>query len=409
MSHFHSLTGQVIEEKIHKKHIKTVKINRKEEPLTLPVIPINSNKQVTLSFDDLEPDSKTYSYKLIHCNANWEPSGLMEQEYISGQFTAEIQNYRSSFNTIIPYRHYELDIPNENIKPTISGNYTILVYQNYTPEDTVLTQRFRITENLATLSPEMYTFNKMSKEKPNQQLELSINTGTLYVGNPSDQIKIAIQKNYHGEKVLEGLDPDNIRGNTLTYRNNKQMVFMGGNEFLHFNTKSKDYESENIATIDFIQNNFHFRLKPDKDRSFEDYKAKQEINGRYQVDKERTENPSTEADYVYVYFTLKDKTPELEGGVYVTGAFNNWKKNQSSKMRYNMEQKTYEKRFLLKQGYYNYKYVLKNFEGFDPYYYSGNHYQTENEYQIYIYYKDLSEGYDRLIGHTVFNSSTVQY
>ena len=128
--------SRIIKEKVHQSNIKTVQIHKQEKPLTLPVIKLNSNEQVTLSFDDLDAGSATYSYKLIHCNANWEPSDLMEQEFISGQFTAEIQNYRSSFNTIIPYTHYKLNIPNQDMQPILSGNYTIMVYQNYNQQDT---------------------------------------------------------------------------------------------------------------------------------------------------------------------------------------------------------------------------------------------------------------------------------
>jgi hypothetical protein len=408
---FSSFQGkaQPIEEKTHKESVRTVQIHRKGEPLTLPVINLNSDDQLTLSFDDLDANYQTYSYKIIHCDARWHPSNLSQNEYLAGMFQAEIQNHQSSFNTIIPYRHYELDIPNENMKPLISGNYTLVVFQNYNEQDTILTRRFRISENTAHITPEMHTFNRMSPDKPNQQLEMKINTGSVFVSNPYSELKIAVKKNYHNERLIEKIDPSSMQGNTLVYRNVDQMAFKGGNEFRYFNTKSKNYASENIQRIDFIQNNFHFRLKPDTDRSFEEHKAQKEINGRFRIDKERTANPDLEADYVYVYFTLKDKTPELEGGVYVTGGFNKWKKNESSKMNYNMEQNAYEKRILLKQGYYNYRYVLKNYAGYDPYFYSGNKHQTENEYQVFIYYKDFSKGYDRLIGHANFNSSSMQF
>ncbi len=401
--------SQSIEEKIYKESIRTVQMHKKGEPLTAPVINLNSGARVTLGFDDLEAGYQTYSYKIIHCDAQWKPSNLSQNEYLSGPFQAEIQNHQSSFNTIIPYMHYELNIPNENTKPLLSGNYTIVVFQNYNEQDTVLTRRFRISENTAHISPEMHVFNRMSPEKPNQQLEMKINTGSVFVSNPYSELKIAIQKNYHNERLIQKIDPTSMQGNTLVYRNIEQMAFKGGNEFRYFNTKSKNYASENIQKIDFIQNNFHFRLKPDTDRSFEEHKTQKELNGRFRIDKEKTDNPDLEADYVYVYFTLKEKNPELEGGVYVTGAFNNWKRNETSKMNYNMEQKAYEKRFLLKQGYYNYRYVLKNYSGYDPYFYSGNKYQAENEYQVFVYFKDFSKGYDRLIGHTTFNSASVQF
>jgi len=190
----------------------------------------------------------------------------------------------------------------------------------------------------------------------------------------------------------------------------EELKFKGGNEFRYFNSKSVEFAGENVEEIDFFQNRFHFKLSPDQNRKYKDFKIKKELNGKFQIDKERSDAPTLEADYVYVYFTLKDETPEMSGGrVYVTGEFNNWKHSENTEMKYNFDQKAYENRVLLKQGYYNYKYELVNDQGVQETFYSGNHEQTENDYEIYIYYEDISKGYDRLIGHTLYNSSNIDY
>ena len=33
----------------------------------------------------------------------------------------------------------------------------------------------------------------------------------------------------------------------------------------------------------------------------------------------------------------------------------------------------------------------------------GTHFQTENEYEVFIYYRDMGSRYDELIGYTVVN------
>ena len=64
-----------------------------------------------------------------------------------------------------------------------------------------------------------------------------------------------------------------------------------------------------------------------------------------------------------------------------------------------VERKGYEKRLLLKQGYYNYIYVYKDNrktqveEGVVE----GNHWETENEYTVWAYYRETGGLYDRLI------------
>ncbi|HKL38562.1 MAG TPA: type IX secretion system plug protein domain-containing protein [Bacteroidales bacterium] len=401
--------AQAIDEKVHHPSIRTVRMHQKGEPLSPPLIELHSGKQVTLRFDDMQGGSTTYSYKLIHCNARWEPSDLFESEYINGQLNGEIYHYESSFNTLRSYTHYWLNIPNETMKPALSGNYTLLVYKNYNPSDTVLTRRFRITEGKVRVKADIDRINRFSPDKANQEINLEIHTGRLNLQDPYNSLKIAVTKNYHGEKLLENLNPSSINGNIIAFAMNRKLAFKGGNEFHHFNTKSTDYAGENIREIRYVRNDFHFELEEDQDRTHQPYQAKRDLNGRFRIDKERVDHPGTEADYVYVYFTLKGVPFAPEGAYYVTGQFNNWKRNGQSRMKYNSSEKEYHKRILLKQGYYDYKYIFRSQKGPQPYRISGNHPQAENDYLIHIYYSDYKKGYDRLIGHTLINSSAVDY
>jgi len=401
--------AQTIDEKVHKPSIRTVQMHQKGEPLSPPLIELNSGQQVTLRFDDMEGGSKTYSYKLIHCNARWEPSDLFESEYINGQLNGEIYHYESSFNTLRSYTHYWLNIPNETMKPSISGNYTLMVYKNYNPSDTVLTQRLRISEGRVRVKADVDRINRFSPDKANQEINLEIHTGNLNLQDPYNSLKIGVSKNYRPAKLLENLSPSSINGNIIAFGMNRKLTFKGGNEFRHFNTKSTDYAGENIREIRYLRNDFHFELEEDQTRIYQPYKTKKDLNGRYRIDKERVDHPDTEADYVYVYFSLKGVPFAPEGDYYVTGGFNNGKRNGRNRMKYNHSEKEYQKRILLKQGYYDYKYIFHSQKGPRPYRLSGNHPQAENDYRIYIYYSDYEKGYDRLIGHTLINSSAVDY
>ncbi|MCF8336308.1 MAG: DUF5103 domain-containing protein [Bacteroidales bacterium] len=397
--------SQTIKEKIKWKNIRTVQIHKMNEPLSPPVIGMNSGEKITLSFDDMEGGTKNFSYKLIHCNARWQPSDLFESDYISGQFSGDIHTSQSAFNTLRQYTHYEFNIPNENMKPTQSGNYMLLVYANNNPRDTVLTRKFRVSEKIIGIKGEIEAINRMSRNKPNQELNITLQTGKIQLNDLYNNLKIVVQKNYHNERIFEYLNPSSMNGSQISYQMNKKMVFKGGNEFHHFNTKTTDYSGEHIKNVDFTRNNFHFQLNTDKDRSFQQYKTKKDLNGRFQIDKENSDHPETEADYVYVYFTLKEANSTAEGKFYVTGDFNNWKCEPKNRLIFNPDKKVFEKRLLLKQGYYDFKYVFKSDEGLKPCYISGNHYQTENDYMVYIYYSDPTKRHDRLIGHTLINSS----
>ena len=68
-------------------------------------------------------------------------------------------------------------------------------------------------------------------------------------------------------------------------------------------------------------------------------------------------------------------------------------------MKYNAETGQYECDIYLKQGYYNYEYVLKKYDGETlNRFIEGTHYQTVNDYYIFIYHRPTGEQYDQLIG-----------
>jgi hypothetical protein len=93
-----------------------------------PVIQLNSEESLTLSFDDLDADYKYYGYTVIHCNANWEESDLKQNEYIDGYYDDEIWDYATSLNTTRKYTNYLIELPTDNLRIKKSGNYILRVY-----------------------------------------------------------------------------------------------------------------------------------------------------------------------------------------------------------------------------------------------------------------------------------------
>ena len=85
--------------------------------------------------------------------------------------------------------------------------------------------------------------------------------------------------------------------------------------------------------------------------------------------------------------------------VYVYGGFNNFSTNYENKMSYNSKRNVYEATLLMKQGFYNYKYVvLDSDKNLNEGAISGNFDETENNFKVIAYYRDLGARYDRLIG-----------
>ena len=75
-------------------------------------------------------------------------------------------------------------------------------------------------------------------------------------------------------------------------------------------------------------------------------------------------------------------------------------------MDYYPAEKRYTKRLFLKQGYYNYLYIVKDGKTNRPdlSLIEGNHWETENEYTVWVYFHENGDLYDRLIAVQDFSS-----
>lgn len=108
------------------------------------------------------------------------------------------------------------------------------------------------------------------------------------------------------------------------------------------------------------------------------------------------------SNYMNVLFSIKP-TSDVLGDVYLVGAFNNWELNSKYKM--NFDGDLYSLTIPLKRGIYDYQYVVvngdpKNPENQDWFALEGNNWETTNELNIFLYYRDPQYGgYDKIIGH----------
>lgn len=393
-----SVSQEIIQNKIYDNNIKTVLMYVGNDDITMPIWDLGSRTHLTLAFDNLGEDTKDYYYTIIHCNSDWTPSDLDQSEYIDGYYEDQISDYQSSFNTTINYTHYSLQLPNDYMRPMISGNYVLQVYESSNRDAVAFNKRFMVVDRSTNIEVLIRNLNETSYFYNDQELEIKVE----YYGNDfydiNQNIKVQVLKNYNWKNYLELTKPDLIKDKEFVYNNFNVLKFKGGNEFHHFNTKNIHYVAENIRNISFEDNMYHFLLMENRDRTFEDYQYIPDINGRFKIDVTQSDFPHTEADYSYVYFTLKMEVPMQQGDIYVWGGLTNFDFTKESKMRYNFEQKAYECRLQLKQGYYNYQYVTFEKGKYDFTFIEGNHALTENQYSILVYYHDYRGGYDRLIG-----------
>ena len=392
---------------VYKEEIKSVQMFLEGNELSNPVIELNSDVPLILKFDDLSASVKNYSYTIIHCDANWNESFIMQNEYLEGFPDNPLNDYAFSINTTVKYVNYILAIPNEDVKLTASGNYAIVVFEDNDKEKLVLTKRFQVLEPLVRIEGKVRRATFDAFKGSNQEVDFEVYTDNIRVQNPHEEVKVVVTQNRRWDNAIRNLKPLFIRDGSLSYDYNKENVFPAGNEFRWFDIRTTRYVGENVESIEFHRPYYHATLVIDEVRSNKKYFSYREMNGNYTIEsQDRVQDYDTECDYTFVHFTLPLPTPLVGGSVNVFGALTDWNANKSTQMSWNEKTAAYELTLLLKQGYYNYQYVYvpAGSKVADAINIEGSFYETENDYQIFVYYRGISDRYDRLVGFQELNS-----
>ncbi|MFT7613769.1 MAG: hypothetical protein ACI9J3_002749 [Parvicellaceae bacterium] len=391
---------------VYKDYIKSVTLYRPGLAISSTILALNGQDKLVLGFDDLSGKMKDYNYTVFHCTSDWELTDMMETEYLSGFYDNYISDYEFSFNTLQKYIHYEFSFPNEDANITKSGNYVLYVFEDNDQEKPILTRRFNVTENGINILPNLKRASKIDDRDYRQEIDFNLVYGTVPIMNPYSNVKVYIQQNGRIDNMISGLKPIFVKDTELVYDFDEANVFDGNNEFRFFDFKSLNYQSINVQKYDKNDTTNLIYLKMDVKRTFKNYYSTNELNGKYVIDRENANDPDVDSDYGFVHFQLKYFEPIQGGDLYVFGAFSDWKFKEEFKMTFNEDKGIYEANIYLKQGYYNYQYVLlsDNKKVGDVSFIEGTHFETENDYTIYVYYTDPAQRYERLIGVKEFNS-----
>lgn len=387
--------------------IKTVQLYNESWNLSYPTIKQNSADKLVLHFDLLDNQSETYYYTFIHCDKDWNKSDILPANYLMGYTENTIDECVASFNTTVTYYHYKLIFPNDKVSLTISGNYILVIYPQDKPEEPSITQRFILTEDAVKIDVTFHRPQLVKDYNTNQQVDFTVNYTGVKLNDPSRNIFASVLQNGRWDNAKKNLKPDIYGNNELKYNSlSNRNIFQGGNEYRYFDVKSIRHQTEFVKKIDYEIPNYNIYLYPSDNREFKPYFYWKDFNGKYYIAIQEGQKPETDADYVYVYFTLPSKQIIPGGKFYVSGGLNNWSFDKNNLMTYNQERGEYECTMLLKQGWYNYEYVFLKDGGSDgtATLFEGSHYETENDYLVLIYYRNPLDRYDRVIGTFVANT-----
>jgi hypothetical protein len=389
------------EDRVYVKNIKTAQLSSNENVLVPPIIQLNAEDTLFLTFDDLDGDRKNYSYSIVHCTASWEPSNILTSEYLDGFVQNPITDYHFSRGTIQQYTHYSLMFPNDDVKLLKSGNYLLKVFTDNDEDKIVLTKRFMVYEEKVTVEPFVHSATTVADTRYKQEVDFTLNYNPAEIANPYAEIKPVILQNYRWDNAITGLQPQFLKDQQLVYDYDDVNVFSGGNEFRWFDTHNLRLNSEHVDHIwKDSTNTYHVQLLPDERRSYKSYVTNSDIDGSYLVRTTEGTGGPTDAEYCWVHFFLPWAPPLTDGNLYLFGAFCDWQCRPDCRMTYNYGKRGYEASIYLKQGYYNYEYVFlkDNAKSADDVLVEGMHQETENSYLILVYYRRQGALTDELVG-----------
>ncbi|WP_278745677.1 DUF5103 domain-containing protein [Muribaculum intestinale] len=388
--------------------VGALKVHPSGADMLPPVVRLGSGRLIEVSFDMIGDDRQYLRYTLVHCNADWQPDVLVGSEYLDGFNDAEVEDWAFSGATTVPYVHYRIVIPDGNMNPLLSGNYLLKVYEDGKPDDILLQARFAIEEGAVGISAKVSGVTDIDYMQAHQQLEISVDGGDmLNMEDINNRLIVKVRQNGREDDIRTLQRPQYVDGRGSNggvcahYTHMRPLIFSAGNEYRRFETVSVDHPNMGVAEVVYADPYYHFRLTDDLPRREYTYDRTQQ--GRYRVREVNAAEPELDADYVVVHFTLA--MPELaDSEIYIDGDLANRRLDATSRMHYDNDAGVYRHAMLLKQGSYNYQYVVVprgQSSGLTAPV-EGNFAQTADEYRIDVYYRAPGSRYDRLLG-----SSTV--
>lgn len=436
---------------VYDPYVKTVTLEVGNNPVTFPILKLNSGQFFVLKFDDLLNEERNLFYRIIHCDKDWTPSRLTEIEYLQGFNDERLRNYDYSANTKVQYIHYWQRFPNRDTRWKVSGNYLLIIYEDNI-DSPLLTRRFIITENTVDINISGTFPADVANIRYKQEMMVDISFEKFKMRNPVDEITMLVMQNEDWNTTVEA-KPSFAVGNMLRFNRVGIFQFFGLAEYREFDIRSIYSTGRGVQKVDRGLKYTDVFLKPAESRYNKPHLLAFDLNGKFFIQNfegftnrtmdevlsgfagaigsdpnlrqtlrdsivsslilsnpllesgNRAEERNIRSDYAHVIFTL-DVPDYLTGNdIYILGGMNDWEAREEFKMKYDPEDNLYTGEALLKQGYYNYYYGIRTGEQtFDYRSLEGSWTETENDYHTLIYYRGFGELYDRVIGYNKFNT-----
>lgn len=382
--------------RIFSPQIKSLQAVVNQDFLSPAVMRLHTDDILQIAFDELSHDYHRYAYTIERCEADWAPSEeVFESDWLEGFNAIVIDDHEQSVNTIIPYTHYQLQIPNDQCRLKMSGNYRLHIIDDESQKELACVE-FMVTDQTMSLFMEASTNTDIDHNISHQQLSISLNYNNHIVTNPQEQIRMVVRQNDREDNSRLHVSPSFIQANGLRWQHHQQLIFDAGNEYHKYEVLDPSHPTMGIDYINW--DGEQYQVYPFINEPRPHYIYDEDADGAFYIRNSDNRENDTASEYLWVNYRLK--APELPFGRIIIQGMWTTEAPETYLMSYDETERLYTASILQKQGYYSYQYLWQDQDGhLQTLPSEGNFYQTENRYQAYIYYKGTGERTWRLVSY----------
>ncbi len=376
--------------RIYDAQVKTLQAVVGQDWLSYPaVLRLDTDDVLHVSFDQLSHTYHRYVCHVSRHEADWKPaSEVFESDWLEGFNDFVIDDSETSLNTIVPYTHYQFQLPNPQCRLKLSGNYRLSILDADDDDRLVATVDFMVCEQQMTLSLQATTNTDIDLNQSHQQLSVALNYGSLRVTNPDEQIRLVVLQNGRSDTRRTGIAPIYRQADGLQWSHCHELIFDAGNEYRKYEILDPSHPTMGIDHIAW--DGEYYQVWPFLSQPRPNYLYDEDADGAFYVRNSDNRENDIASEYVFVNYRLQ--APSVpDGCILIDGQFATTDPSDYV-MHYDPDDGLYHAQILQKQGYYSYQYLWLRPSGQRQYLPSeGNYYQTENHYQALVYYKGIGE------------------
>lgn len=384
--------------KIVSQQIKTLQVVVNQQWMSMPIMELRSADHLYVSFDEMSHNYHRFICHLEPCNPDWSPvEGLFESDWLSGFNDLPIEDYENSRGTVVDYTHYKYVLPNDRQSLKMSGNYRLHIIDDNSGDEVAIAE-FRVVEPLMKVGLSATVNTDKGLNDTFQQVEMTVNYNGVTVSNPDEQLQTFVMQNGCEHNMVCNPKPTYLTPKGLQWSHRRELIFDGGNEYHKFEMLDESHTTMGLDHIEWSEEEQLYHAFPYPCAQQPSYVYDEDANGAFYIrNSDNFENDIT-SEYIMVHYILGANAPYYDGDVIVNGKWTTEEPNNYV-MEYDEDMHIYHVAILQKMGYYNYQLLLRNSldkEKILPE--EGNFFQTENQYQAFVYYKPTGGRTWRLVG-----------